>query len=467
MRIPLALQVGSVVVVFAAALGALWRAGASAVERERRRAEISTRLKEADDALARSGAIGLAIVPEWPETLDPEQWEALDAWLADEARSALAPFRPLRVEGGFYVRYGDRYLGHASPRRSDAGAAKPPWHRPSQPPDGEFDLIDAQVREALQREQAVNLVVDAPNGTIALRSAPVWVNGRKVAATWTLARLDDRGTLAEAVRGYRLAAGLALCGIGLALAWTLGLARTVSRQNREKRAMQAELRRSERLAALGKLLAGVAHEVRNPLAGIRSTAQLWQRGIGPDSESITGVVAEVDRLDQIVARLLQFSRADSSHREPGSLNDVVVEAARLAHTPATERGVRVELDLEPVLPPVPMSAPAVMQVLRNLTTNAIQAMPRGGTLRLSTRLDPTGRHAEARVCDSGPGLPEEVRTHLFEPFYTTKPDGTGLGLAIAREIALGHGGDLLAEHRNGHPGAAFTLTLPLDARDGS
>jgi two-component system sensor histidine kinase HydH len=460
MRVPLKLQVGSVVLVLATALGALWQAGASAVQRERRRSEVAVELAKADAALARAGAAGLALVPEWPETLDPDEWDSLDAWLAEEARGALSPFDTIQVEGGFYVRHGDRYLGRWSGSETRSRTAR---RNVSDPPSAEADLIDAQVREALQREEAVDRVVDGPTGTVALRAAPLWVNGRKVAATWALARLDDRKTLEAIVSGYRLAAGLAIGGIGLALLLTFGLARTVSRQNREKQRMQAELRRSERLAALGKLLAGVAHEVRNPLAGIRSTAQLWERGIGPDPESVAGVVAEVDRLDLIVSRLLQFSRAESDRREPGNLNEVVVEAARLAQAAAGDHGVRVELDLQPSLPPVTMSSPAVIQVLRNLTTNAIQAMPTGGTLRLATRLDPSGLRAEACVSDSGPGLSEEVLAHLFEPFYTTRPEGTGLGLAIAREIALGQGGDLRAEPPNGRPGAAFTLSLPLAA----
>ena len=180
------------------------------------------------------------------------------------------------------------------------------------------------------------------------------------------------------MRGYQLAAGLALGGIALAFALTAGLARTVRRQADERDRLQTELRRSERLAALGKLLAGVAHEVRNPLAGIRSTAQLWQRGVvGLDEESLGGLVHEVDRLEEIVSRLLQFSRADAQDLVPGDLNGVLAEAARLAAGPAEARGVRVEVDLDPGLPPAAMAAPALLQVFRNLTTNAVQAMPIG------------------------------------------------------------------------------------------
>ena len=158
-------------------------------------------------------------------------------------------------------------------------------------------------------------------------------------ATWVMTRLVDPLFVDRSLRGYQLAAGLALGGIALAFALTAGLARTVRRQADERDRLQTELRRSERLAALGKLLAGVAHEVRNPLAGIRSTAQLWQRGVvGLDEESLGGLVHEVDRLEEIVSRLLQFSRADAQDLVPGDLNAVLAEAARLAAGPGRGQG---------------------------------------------------------------------------------------------------------------------------------
>ena len=161
-----------------------------------------------------------------------------------------------------------------------------------------------------------------------------------------MTRLGDPIFLDRSARGYRLFAGLALAGIALSLSLTFGLIRTVRRQAAERDRLQLDLRRSERLAAMGKLLAGVAHEVRNPLAGIRSTAQLWQRGLGADAESLDGLVHEVDRLEEIVSRLLQFSRADAQDLAAGDLNAVLAEAARLIGA-GRAKGVRVELDLDP------------------------------------------------------------------------------------------------------------------------
>jgi signal transduction histidine kinase len=362
------------------------------------------------------------------------------------------------------------------PPASSPEAGKPAGMpgRPGQDklPPQESELIEILVDAAMRKRQPLlsvqELGGDVPV-TVAIRTAPIEDEdrGRILGATWVMTRLGDSVFADRSMTGYRLAAGLALGGLFLAFLLTAGLWRTVRRQSIERERLQTELRRNERLAALGKLLAGVAHEVRNPLAGIRSTAQLWQRGVvGLDPESLGGLVHEVDRLEQIVSRLLQFSRADAQDLIPGDLNGVVSEAARLASGPAQEKGVRVELDLDPGLPPAAMAAPALLQVFRNLTTNAVQAMPPGGVLRLSTRRDPSRRTINASVADTGPGLAPDALRHLFEPFYTTKPEGTGLGLAIAREIALAHSGELRAANRSDTTGAVFTLVLPV-AHNGS
>jgi signal transduction histidine kinase len=331
---------------------------------------------------------------------------------------------------------------------------------PSPPRRNLYDYVDTQVDAAYRKRNELSVVEDIPPYTIAIRTAPVRVNGRVVAATWTMTRLVDPIYIDQSARGYRWFAGLALAGLALSLVLTVRLARTVGRQAAERERLRTELRRSERLAALGKLIAGVAHEVRNPLAGIRGITQLWRRGLGLGNEGFDHLIDEVDRLEGIVSRLLQFSRADAQDLTPGDINVVASEAARLAEDRAREQEIRVELDLEPDLPPIQMAPPALVQVLRNLTTNALQVIPRGGVLRLATRLDPTCGTVAASVADDGPGLSDEVLSHLFEPFFTTKAEGTGLGLAIAREIALAHRGELRAENRPGG-GAVFTLTLPV------
>ncbi len=444
LRVPLGIQVGVVAALFVAALVVLWATGASVVVRERRRADAKNLLNLVGAELAAQGTSIIARVGQFPDFPEEDSRAKLNQELSALVLAAQADYKG--IEGGYFVQ---RFKAFNQPTL----------------PTLEADLIDIQVDAAIRKGQVLFSVEELEGQspvTVAIRTAPLMLGDRCLGATWVLTRQIDPLFVDRSLKGYQLAAGLALGGIGLALGLTASLARTVRRQATERDRLQLELRRSERLAALGKLLAGVAHEVRNPLAGIRSTAQLWQRGvIGLDNESLDGLVHEVDRLEEIVSRLLQFSRADAQDLAVGDLNSVVSEAARLASAPAAERGIQINVDLDPRLKPVEMAPQALLQVFRNLTTNAIQATASGGTLQLMTRSEPARQAVVAVVADNGPGLSPESLGHLFEPFFTTKPEGTGLGLAIAREIALAHRGELQAANRSDGPGAIFTLRLPV------
>jgi signal transduction histidine kinase len=484
-RLPIGVQVGVVAALFVAALVVLWVTGASVVARERRRSEAKSLLDQAGKELATRGREIISATGDYLDFPEDKSRGGLDRKLSAQVAATLARKAYEGFEGGYLVLHFRSFLGTVLGKHNPSGTANGTGLEPASQenesplqghergeaslPPREADLIDIQVDAAIRKRQVLFSIEELegePPVTVAIRTAPVEYDNRIVGATWVMTRLVDPLFVDRSLQGYRLAAGLALGGIALAFALTAGLARTVHHQARERERLQTDLRRSERLAALGKLLAGVAHEVRNPLAGIRSTAQLWQRGVvGLDDESLGGLVHEVDRLEGIVTRLLHFSRADGQDLAPGDLNALVAEAARLAAGPAEEKGVQIELELDASPLPVAMAPPALLQVFRNLTTNAIQAMAPGGILRLTTRRDPSHRAIVASVADTGPGLAPEALKHLFEPFFTTKAEGTGLGLAIAREIALAHRGELQAANRTERTGAVFTLTLPAAAAE--
>jgi len=234
----------------------------------------------------------------------------------------------------------------------------------------------------------------------------------------------------------------------------IGSLATTLRRQRET------LLRTDQLRGAGELAAGMAHEVRNPLASIKGAAERLHRGTladGERDELLRILEVESTRLDGVVRVFLLYTRPAPLVQTKADLNAVVNETAALVGPTAQRRGVRIDLKLDPALVSQRMDPAKIKQALLNLLLNAVQASPDGATVTVTTRL--AGRRAEVLVQDHGPGLPEEVRRSLFTPFTTTKEGGTGLGLPIARQILEAHGGGITL---NGAPegGTLARVYLP-------
>jgi signal transduction histidine kinase len=243
-----------------------------------------------------------------------------------------------------------------------------------------------------------------------------------------------------------------------AVASQTALALRAARSMRELRAAQVQLVRSERFAAIGELAGAVAHGIRNPLAGIRATAQsaieLEPRGAG---DPMHDILREVDRLDQRVATLLDFSRPFEPKPRP---TDVValLESVRDAAARRAARGgatVRVLAPGAPILAQV--DPDHLEEALLELSGNALRVLPEGGALSLEAAT--AGGLVVVRVCDDGPGIPAGVQGRIFEPFFTTRPDGTGMGLPTVRKLVERQGGTVELE-RSQPGGTAFRIVLP-------
>jgi PAS domain S-box-containing protein len=260
----------------------------------------------------------------------------------------------------------------------------------------------------------------------------------------------------------------------------------------QARRMQHELRRHERLATLGQLSAGVAHEIRNPLAGIGTSAQVLLRRFEPRDERarfVRVILDEVGRLDRIVTSLLQYARPRVPELKSGSLSSCIDRVLELAAETVQQSGVVIERQVGTRLGAVYIDADLITQVLLNVTLNAIQAMPRGGVLRYEVRRvrrrrPPRGpgrrlsdgarmraagaawvEYQQVRVSDTGVGIPRGVLAKLFDPFFSTKPQGTGLGLSISQSIMQEHGGTIEVASREGH-GTTVLLNFPVEKRHG-
>ncbi|MFP2908526.1 sensor histidine kinase [Pyxidicoccus sp. 3LFB2] len=228
---------------------------------------------------------------------------------------------------------------------------------------------------------------------------------------------------------------------------------------------QAELVRRERMAALGELSATVAHEVRNPLAVIANAVAALRRLVPRATEGhaaplLNIVDEEVQRLALMVNDLLDFARPMELRLQPQPLPPVVDEALS-ASLRAGPTHITVARSVDERLPPVAVDPQLLHVALTNLFTNAVQAMPSGGTL--TTKLEPDTRagapHARLTISDTGHGMAPEVRARIFEPFFTTRASGTGLGLAIVRRIVDSHHGEV-SVHSTVGQGTTFTVWLP-------
>ncbi len=225
---------------------------------------------------------------------------------------------------------------------------------------------------------------------------------------------------------------------------------------------RALLARADRLAALGTLAAGVAHEIRNPLVSVQTFIQLLPERLH-DEEFRTGfrrlALDEIDRICALINDLLSFSRPAPAQREPADLNELVEQIVRLLDAEARKQDVTMTRAGAAALPTVVVDDSQVKQVLLNVILNAIQACPPHGTVTITTgTTDP--RWCVVQVADSGGGIAPEHRHQIFEPFFTTKDAGSGLGLFIARQIITEHGGHITVVPREGG-GAVFAIHFPL------
>jgi signal transduction histidine kinase len=254
------------------------------------------------------------------------------------------------------------------------------------------------------------------------------------------------GTLAAARRRDRRAAAL------------------IQTQTEAIAAARARVLQNDKLAALGQLAAAIAHEVRSPLAIIRSAAQGVTESM-PDSDAegrraCSFITAEIDRLTNVVSSLLAFARPPRIQVQRVAVGDLLERARLLAGAEMLAKPVRLQCEDVTPLPAVQADPDLLCQVLLGLVANAIEASPAGGEVRLEARRTDGG--VEIAVADRGPGVPAEIRERIFDPFFTTRTRGTGLGLAVARQIVEAHGGRIQVGDASGG-GARFAVILPTAA----
>jgi PAS domain S-box-containing protein len=346
------------------------------------------------------------------------------------------------------------------------------WHRAG---------LDTREFDAVSRETALSRGTGLAGKTWEAQRA-LWMGEGLLLSprTVAVARLGLRSGCAFPIHGERALTGVMVL---LSLAWRepdealLAMLTDIGSrigQHLDHRRVEMELQhqrevlyQSEKLSALGRLVAGVAHEMNNPLGIISSRIELMlgeaegQAFPTQHLEDLKVIHRNVLRVAGVAQALRSFARQSTGERRPVDLNTVVGETLLLAGKPMSTDNVRITTVLDPALPTLLGDANALQQVLLNLVTNAREAMTGGGEIRIETGLDPA-RAGRLRlvVADTGPGIAATHLPHLFEPFYTTKPSGTGLGLAVSYGIVQDHLGTIDVHSAPGQ-GATFILSFPV------
>lgn len=422
----------------------------------------------------------------------------VDTLLARIAADVLSQFRGM--EGGCYVAQLGQFMGYSFPTS--------PEPRPAYgPPPRSYHIIRNQVLLSIAQKTPIIEVHTFDPATFPLVTEPLIVRGQVLGGVWARIHIERLMPTVSLVNVLLGTAFIFLLGLVAALiaVWrfrthveklrvglqtlhgdsafrfkdTSGVfgyiehsinemvdARMLDQQRKAE--LEAEVHQHDKLASLGKLVARVAHEVKTPLAIVKTRIQMWDRKLRKtrrkseivSRESMDLVLDEIDWLSDLVRRLLVFSKPVVHERRPGDINKLLQHVLTLMQTELDARGVIREVSYEDRLPHPSMDVKAMEQVFLNILTNAVEAMPDGGMLAVATRWSEQTGEVIVSVRDTGKGIPESIRGSLFDPFLTTKKHGTGLGLSISYEIVRAHEGRIFFSE----PGSAQTtcfVSLPV------
>jgi signal transduction histidine kinase len=409
------------------------------------------------------------------------------------------------VKGGFYAVAGDTFLGDSYPAAAGS-SANPSLDNSSG--DDRKAILDVAKSAAKAHQPSERVLFNAVN-IILIEAVPIRDGYSVVGSAWTVKRLSALPG-ANRFRAYLITVGLSIAALASVLLTLLvirnlqggvrkiegglrglelnlashiesgsdpeeiqqitqainRLGEALKANIQREKQIESQLRHAERLASLGRLVAGVAHEVRNPLATIRLRVQMCRRDVDNPQvkESCSVALKEIERLNGIVSRLLNFARPVQLHIERADLRNLIEERMESFRDWAHQRRVTLSTELLQSNVPLQLDKDRMAQVFDNVIQNAIEAMSEeGGTLCVTLAPEPNPTDNVSGVCvefrDTGKGMKSSIVSHVFDPFFTTKPSGTGLGLSICHELVQAHGGKIQVDSEEGR-GTSVRITIP-------
>lgn len=410
-----------------------------------------------------------------------------DSLMSRSIRDVLSHFD--RIEGGLYFYELDEFIGYSFPTIAPPEPA-------FGPPPRSYNIIRDQIRETIETDSILTELHRFDPAVFPLSTQPIYYDGEIIGAAWARIHIERDLSASETIQSgtFFLTVGVILLGLAAAVyvIWVLrrrvreiklglermktnpshrlrenrGLLGFISRkindmtdiqQKEQKRRekLERELFQKEKMASLGNLIAGTAHEINTPISIIKTRVQIWERklrkspqhnGHSPISEeSLQMVRSEIDRVSDLIKRLLFFSRPISSEKHRTSIHDLIEQQLLRLQKANPNRHFEIATQFDESIPELFVDKKGIQQVIMNVLNNAAQACEDPCSLHIETRLDGEDQSIRIRIGDNGPGISETIRHQVFDPFFTTRDDGSGLGLSISSEIIKAHHGELYFE----------------------
>jgi signal transduction histidine kinase len=414
------------------------------------------------------------------------------------------------LKGGFWVLQENEFIGYADPW---SPAPAPAFG----PPPRSYPIILQQVQNTIRDGEPIARLhqfdsVSVGKTVFTLATSPVRRDGRIVAVAWARIHLERDLPASKLSRYLDIAAFVTMAAFLAALLTTMIQRREIrslnenlllieqdpscrlahrrgmfgsirfainrmlgslEAANRHQRSLEEQLHQQDKMASLGNLLAGVAHEIKTPLAIVKTRVQIWQRDLEQFSrdtghqqplteESMQMVLKEIDRLSSLLRKLLYFSRpVRQDLMQPLDIDDLIRHTVLFAKPRIVQRRIDLDLNLAARGAEIVGEADSLHQAFLNILTNSLDLVNEGGLVSIASRIDRDGGRVVLDFLDNGPGLAPEIRKQAFTPFFTTRHGGSGLGLSITHEIVSAHQGMIEFREPDGHLGAHCRVTFPL------
>jgi len=402
------------------------------------------------------------------------------------------------MEGGVYLIKYDEFVGYSYP-------TSPPPVPAYGPPPRSYKIIKTQIINSINQKKQIIKLHQFDPAVFPLATEPLVINGYAVGAVWTRIHIERELPVLRLQEIYNIAAAVAVLGFIIAVVVSVRFRKRIdnirtglenlqvnpsyrfndmpgvfgfigvsinnmvdaqTKEHNRSHQLEKELHQQDKMAVLGKLIAGVAHEVKTPLAIIKTRIQIWQEALKHHSEnketiseeSMKLVVNEIDRLSKLVKRLLIFSKPISSKLQNIDLNILLNRTLNFIKVEKNHDKINFETSFEKDLPVIMGDSNGMAQVFLNLVMNSVEAIPEDGKICLTTNFLKEDNVVQITITDNGKGIDEEVKDRIFDPFYTTKENGTGLGLSIAQEIVKAHNGKI--EFTNENDRTVCKIMLP-------